>query len=85
MMNTHSNTGDCGGAPSSALGPAVSSLLSTMSGMSTGLLFALLHRVAMRRIERFSDRRLNDIGFERDWDSSVIHRVRSSAPRGLTP
>lgn len=53
--------------------------------MSTGLLFALLHRVAMRRIERFSDRRLNDIGFERDWDSSVIHRVRSSAPRGLTP
>ncbi|WP_283193634.1 hypothetical protein [Rhizobium sp. AN80A] len=53
--------------------------------MTTGLLFALLHRVAMRRIERFSDRRLNDIGFERDWDSPVIHRVRSSAPRGLTP
>ncbi|TDW25684.1 hypothetical protein EV128_117114 [Rhizobium azibense] len=29
-------------------------------------------RLAMRRIEHFSDHRLHDIGFERDWDGSVI-------------
>ena len=31
------------------------------------------HRT-MRRIEGFSGRRLRDIGFERDWDGSILPR-----------
>jgi hypothetical protein len=40
--------------------------------MLSSLVAAIDHRLAMKRIERFSDRRLQDIGFERDWDGSVI-------------
>jgi hypothetical protein len=36
-------------------------------------LFATLrHRWTMRTIGRFSDRRLRDMGFERDWDGTVV-------------
>ncbi|MEZ5777725.1 MAG: hypothetical protein R3E44_05120 [Paracoccaceae bacterium] len=32
---------------------------------------AFERRLMMRRIARFSDHRLQDIGFERDWDGSI--------------
>lgn len=33
---------------------------------------SLRHRWTMRRLDHFSDRRLHDLGFERDWDGTVI-------------
>jgi len=32
--------------------------------------------LAMRRIARFSAHRLSDIGFERDWDGSILPQRR---------
>ena len=47
--------------------------LTTLAGNSAArLLSAFQHRLAMRRIERLADHQLKDIGFERDWDGSVV-------------
>lgn len=40
------------------------------------LLSAFRNHLAAQRIERFSDHRLDDIGFERDWDRTIIRRQR---------
>lgn len=40
------------------------------------LIAAIGHRWEMRRLERFSDHALQDIGFERDWDGTVIERQK---------
>ncbi|SOC82894.1 hypothetical protein SAMN05421890_1316 [Ensifer adhaerens] len=37
---------------------------------------AVRHRAEMRRLERFSNHTLQDIGFERDWDGTVIPRQK---------
>ena len=44
------------------------------NGRATRLLAGLQRRWNMRRIERFSDHRLQDVGFERDWDGSIRPR-----------
>ena len=38
---------------------------------AASLVAAFRHRLAMGRIARFSDQRLKDVGFERDWDGSI--------------
>lgn len=43
-----------------------------LAGFATRLVARFQHRRTIRRIARFSDSRLRDIGFERDWDGSVI-------------
>ena len=39
-----------------------------------GLVAAMRHGAEMRRLDRFSDHTLQDIGFERDWDGTLIKR-----------
>jgi len=34
----------------------------------------LRDRLELNRMKRFSDHRLRDIGFEHDWDGSLIRR-----------
>ncbi|MBE1710769.1 MULTISPECIES: DUF1127 domain-containing protein [Mesorhizobium] len=43
-----------------------------MSGLAMRSTAAFERRRALRRISRFSDRRLKDIGLERDWDGSIL-------------
>lgn len=47
-------------------------LRGAMAGFATRLVAQFQHRRTIQRIARFSDNRLRDIGFERDWDGSVI-------------
>ena len=56
-------------------------MLSIPSLADLGAFFAspmvrLQNRIAARRFERYSDHLLQDIGFERDWDGSIIGRDR---------
>ena len=41
-----------------------------------GLIAEVRRRRTLRNLDRFADRRLHDIGFERDWDGSVIPTVK---------
>ncbi|TRC85846.1 DUF1127 domain-containing protein [Mesorhizobium sp. WSM4310] len=47
-----------------------------MSGLATRSMAAFERRRVLRRISRFSDRRLRDIGLERDWDGSILPNGR---------
>lgn len=38
------------------------------------LMSRLRDRLELNRMKRFSDHRLRDIGFEHDWDGSLIRR-----------
>ncbi|TSE11697.1 DUF1127 domain-containing protein [Mesorhizobium intechi] len=42
-----------------------------MSGLAMRGTAAFERRRVLHRISRFSDRRLQDIGLERDWDGSI--------------
>lgn len=76
MSNTHTSTAECGLTFSfhSMIGTRLSTLLSATTGISRRMRFFLCQRMASRRVERFSDHRPRDIGFERNWDGSVIAR-----------
>jgi uncharacterized protein YjiS (DUF1127 family) len=41
---------------------------------AAGLPSMFRDRLEFHRMKRFSDHRLRDIGFERDWDGSLIRR-----------
>lgn len=43
-----------------------------MSGLAKRSTAAFERQRALRRISRLSDRRLRDIGLERDWDGSIL-------------
>ncbi|MBZ9756314.1 DUF1127 domain-containing protein [Mesorhizobium sp. ESP6-5] len=43
-----------------------------MSGLAMRSAAAFERRRTLRRISRLSDRRLHDIGLERDWDGSIL-------------
>ncbi|WP_292449959.1 hypothetical protein [Mesorhizobium sp.] len=60
---------------------AVVSLCRSAADLATRLFAGLQHRWTMQRIARFSDRRLQDMGFERDWDGSIIRRQRQPGRR----
>ena len=51
--------------------PSHPSRRATSAGV-TGLIAAFQHRLVMGCFARFSDHRLKDVGFERDWDGSII-------------
>ncbi|MBZ9670868.1 DUF1127 domain-containing protein [Mesorhizobium sp. B2-1-8] len=43
-----------------------------MSGLALRSAAAFERRRTLRQISRLSDRRLHDIGLERDWDGSIL-------------
>ncbi|MBB3656774.1 uncharacterized protein YjiS (DUF1127 family) [Rhizobium sp. BK650] len=45
--------------------------IAAVGGRTARLFAALRQQWTMRQIARFSDHRLRDIGFERDWDGSI--------------
>lgn len=45
-------------------------LVESVIDLKTGI----QHRRTMARFAHFSDHRLQDLGFERDWDGSIIPR-----------
>jgi uncharacterized protein YjiS (DUF1127 family) len=53
---------------------AIVSLRAAATELTAGVVAGFLYRRTLRRIERFPDHRLHDMGFERDWDGSVIPR-----------
>ncbi|WP_421577701.1 hypothetical protein [Shinella sp. M31] len=62
---------------------APASLFVLVARLAARPLNAFHHHLAMRRIERFSARRLDDIGFERDRDGTIRPRPVTAA-RALT-
>lgn len=79
MSNIHAYLDACDRvAPASARTPmdAIDSLRVAATELAAHLFAGFQHRRAMHRIERFSDHRLRDIGFERDWDGSILPRQR---------
>jgi hypothetical protein len=63
-------------APASEHTPfdAIEPLRVAMAGCAARLFAGFQHRWTMQRIARFSDHRLQDMGFERDWDGSINPR-----------
>ena len=55
---------------------AIESLRIAVAGRAADLFAGFQHRRTMDRIARLSDHRLHDMGFERDWDGSVLRRQR---------
>ncbi|MEI9429671.1 DUF1127 domain-containing protein [Mesorhizobium sp. Cs1299R1N3] len=47
-----------------------------VSGLAMRSAAAFERRRTLRQISRLSDRRLHDIGLERDWDGSVLGNGR---------
>jgi len=85
VIISHTYDGTCGGiAPASLRRPFVdvARVIAAIRGRTAHLFAALQQQRTMRRIARFSDHRLHDIGFERDWDESVNRmQGRSTAAR----
>ena len=46
-------------------------LFERVSAVAISLLEALQHDWATKRFERFSDYRLQDVGFQREWDGPI--------------
>lgn len=69
-----------------AFAPSIRSVLMSLSARTTQLGFDLRSRLrgrqTARQLARFPDHRLQDIGFERDWDGSIIPLKRDSRPEG---
>jgi uncharacterized protein YjiS (DUF1127 family) len=59
------------------MNPTFQSISAAMSGLAIGTSAALERRRTLRRVARFSDHRLHDIGLERDWDGSILRNGRS--------
>jgi hypothetical protein len=51
---------------------ALNALRTAATTFAARLGAGIRHRWTMRTLDRFSDRRLRDLGFERDWDGTVI-------------
>jgi hypothetical protein len=51
---------------------AIGSLRDAAKELAARLFAGLEHRRTMHTIAGFSDRRLHDMGLERDWDGSII-------------
>lgn len=79
MSNIHAYLQPCHQmAPASERTPldAIESLRIAVTETAARLFAGFQHRRTMQRIARFSDHRLQDMGFERDWDGAVIPRQR---------
>lgn len=56
--------------------PDFTPLRDGLARLATHLLDRFQRYLAMQRIARLSDNQLGDIGFERDWDGSILPRRR---------
>ncbi|TIN28612.1 MAG: DUF1127 domain-containing protein [Mesorhizobium sp.] len=59
------------------MNPTFESISAAMSGLALRTSAAFERRRTLRRVARFSDHRLHDVGFERDWDGSILRNGRS--------
>ncbi|TIW89109.1 MAG: DUF1127 domain-containing protein [Mesorhizobium sp.] len=59
------------------MNPTLESISAAMSGLARRTSAVVERRRTLRRVARFSDHRLHDIGFERDWDGSLLRNGRS--------
>ncbi|AZO53756.1 MAG: DUF1127 domain-containing protein [Mesorhizobium sp.] len=48
------------------------SITAVVSGLAVRSAAAFERRRTLRKVTRLSDRRLHDIGLERDWDGSIL-------------
>lgn len=56
------------------MNPTLGHIGAAMGGLAARTMAAFERGRIRRRIARFSDSRLCDIGMERDWDGSVLNR-----------
>ncbi|MER9140247.1 DUF1127 domain-containing protein [Mesorhizobium sp. M0830] len=59
------------------MNPTFQSISAAISGLALRTSVAVERRRALRRVARLSDHRLYDIGFERDWDGSILRNGRA--------
>jgi len=59
------------------MNPTFQSISTAMSGLVIRTSAVVERRHTLRRVARFSDHRLHDIGFERDWDGSLLRNGRA--------
>ncbi|MER9587004.1 DUF1127 domain-containing protein [Mesorhizobium sp. M0276] len=59
------------------MNPTFNSIGAAMSGLALRTSVAIERRRMLRRVARHSDHRLRDIGFERDWDGSILRNGRA--------
>ncbi|MER9948518.1 DUF1127 domain-containing protein [Mesorhizobium sp. M0047] len=59
------------------MNPTFNSISAAMSGLAIRISAAVERRGSLRRVARFSDHRLHDIGFERDWNGSILRNGRA--------
>lgn len=57
-----------------SMGAALRSLKERLIAMPGSLYEAFMHRRTMMRFSRYSDHLLDDLGYERDWDRTIIPR-----------
>jgi hypothetical protein len=75
MTNTHANMAfhnPIQVAVQLPLADAITSLRAKATSIASRLASGFHHRRMMKRFERFSDHDLQDVGFERDWDGSLL-------------
>ena len=65
------------------MSPTLGYIGAAMSGLAIRSTAAFERRRTLRRLSRLSDRRLRDIGFERDWDGSVLGNGIPGNGRGI--
>lgn len=58
------------------MSPTLGYIGTAMGGLAMRTTAAFERRRTLRRISRLSDRRLQDIGLERDWDGSILGNGR---------
>lgn len=58
------------------MSPTLGPISAAMSGLATRTSAAFERRRMLRQVSRLSDRRLQDIGLERDWDGSILGNRR---------
>lgn len=51
---------------------AIDAVFATVRGSADALRAGLVRRRTMAHVARFSDHGLRDIGFERDWDGTIV-------------
>ncbi|RUW63319.1 DUF1127 domain-containing protein [Mesorhizobium sp. M7A.F.Ca.US.008.03.1.1] len=59
------------------MNPTFESISAALSGLALRTSAAVERRRALRRVSRFSDHRLHDIGLERDWDGAILRDGRA--------
>ena len=75
MTNVHVTLNTCdrmGPSLAGRLPAAIESVRAAAIGSVMRLFSTFQYRRTVNRFARFSDHRLHDIGFERDWDGSIL-------------